>query len=574
MYKNHTAMPHIVQQQHAQHLKSISLIRIKMAQQKENGDVLQHSMGYVRSAAKLPLLCHDYDKDTFPLNEQCDSDSDDDEDEYESVRDAEEQTVNGAEKTEKAHTQSTRRVSMSKDTEIYDANETVCAVLDKYKDNNRRLKTVLALYIPDLNMQSPNFTHEVLDKMQQFITHARESLKQNKDPIVQHHPSILTHQSIHSHTCCISRELGSTYLHVQIQDDGRLQYIHTLKDECDDKNKLLCRQNYMLDTWSGKIQQIDYKHLYDSLDALFAIVYTHSHIQQVLSPIKAAKTEMCAIFHDMHFPNQEQQHVILHYTSMSGESPNMPIAAKIYSSKDKGITITELAHMSVLLDIHKHFVTAHETFAYQLARALLDDITTLWQIREELMPKQRHERDVYAYGIVPVVQDVLPTDFQRVATVFSVPEYMKEYKHHSQSLSQDYVCDLFTKGTKEMCTWCLAISCLQAATAESLGYSKEQVDFALKIDDMVRTIDKRFSHFSERKVLSICSTMLTKNIQDRLMQDVAGQAMPLFCMVICNVLSLSQALDKITIMHNGKRKLNKDNLISVHRDGIEQMGIK
>ena len=602
MYKNHTSMPQIMQQAHVHTLKSITFIKDKIAQQESYGDILQHAVSYDTQHIGEQRLTHYYHYgDYFPL--QVYADSSDESDVSEDYADSEHIKYIQQDEKKDTYTLEAQKIHDVIDNEIVlvdedplqsdallthsvtlpgnttqvssDLNEhsvkthngrTTCELLKGGTHKEQEPVTVLALQIRDLKVESPEFTLEALNAIQTFVTEARQKLAHNENPISEHGPTILTYKGIHSHMFSTGN-LTDTQIGIQIQSNGKLKYNYIYEEGDKDRNKtLLCRQGYILNTWNGYIQQIDYKRLYNSLDALFAVIYAQLHIQRsTLSQALVAKSDICNMFHSMHFPLQ-QYDVICHYARTDGvaSAPNMPIIATVCDSEACNATITELAHMSIIMSMHKHFVTLKDTFAYELINALLEDIEHLWQLRETLMPENTHVCDIFEYGVVPVIHDVLPRDYGAFEDVFVVPEYMKTCTYRESSADQ-YALSLLTKGTNEMHTWGYAVSCLYAAIWESLAHSHTQHTLAVYLESVAAKIDKRLNHFVDNNKVNICKTMMTLHIQ-----ELSGGAMPLFCMAICSVMSLSQALDKITIRQDTKITLNKENLIRIQREQFEQ----
>ena len=570
MYKNHTSMPQIMQQAHVHTLKSITLIKSKVTQQEAAGCLLQHTLccnktEYSVLPAKqqqrpsaYPLRCAKY------VSSSEDSDSSDDNSSSMSEHTASITCKNTkdfvpAEKREQYDT-----VNQSKT--IY----TKCTQIENTYINPQTHETevLFAFRICNLYPEDSNFNHKALDAMQQFIDTARKEVEQNKDPFTYENALLLTTQKLHLHKHSLSSDIVKTQFRIQLDSCGRLVYVSVKDLECTDRseNTLICMQDYILRRWNGYIQHIDYKCLYDSLNALFAVVYINSDIQAAVlcdNPIDAQEY-LYRIFRGMHFPAVVHKKAIQHYQRLHVDDAdtvlNMPLAFTHCEFEDiETINITELAHMSIILDLHRDFIPLAFTFAYDLASRLVYDLQQLWIRREALMPVAHTTSDLLEYGIVPVAQDMLPHDYEQY---LRVPEYMKSFVAHDKNTEQ-YLDQLYAKGTNEMCTWGYATAFLSAAIRASMPANFRRRSLLTDVEIIATSADSRFMRFSgicNIHALPICSNMAKAEVH-----LYSGQAMPLFCMVICNVMSLSQAINNITKTNGNNIVLNTDNMIRVIR---------
>ena len=541
-------MFNIVHLPHIQQLRSIILIKDKMTQQEYSKEPLYYIATYdkatqTQSAKKyIPEATHFLCSYKRKERDDCDSDASLSSSSEESFATDEELEIQAA---------SLQCTSETKSSE----NMTAHATCVKINSDCMKNEMLFALRIHDIK-QSDDVA-QVLDAMQEFIHKARKDLADKKDPFRSADVSILMRQHIHvrKYICFDNhKDEKEIQMNVRLQPDGTIDYAHTTQDNHACNRLLLCIEDCITHTWSGKIQQIDYKHLYDSLDALFAIVYVNTNIQEAVQTREHARIELYRIFRNMHFPQVAHAGAIRCYQDT--EDINMPLAFVRYSLEDgdTSIRISELAHMSVLMDIHKCFVLFEDVFAYHLAGALLDDIITLWQTREELM-KKTDLPDLLAYGIVPVIQDQLPCDY---AKYFTIPLYMQHHELCSFN-SAEYLLRIMSVGTCEMCTWGYAMACLFDAMKESLPGPK--IDLLVEAERLITCIDQRFEEFvniPQKHTLRVCNNILQHNLR-----ELSGGVMPLFCMAICSVMSLSYALRRISIAYDDKTTLNTDNLIRI-----------
>ena len=582
MYKNHGLMPTIMQQAHVKNLHSIEIIKGRAQQQRNNGHVLQHGACFLRNieshsvthyaeTARNPLL---YENASVSSEEDIATDlsTGAPRSAAEPIeRDSSDTGVLVIDTSHMDYDETDVLDTTTRSVSAQSTQRTKCTLVEDYlSPKTGAQETVFTLCIRNLDIGSDRFDYDTLDAMQQFINESREKLKKHERIIAEAAPIIRAQHLTHVNLSVPKNT--KTTLYAQIQHNGKLKYINVQQHDniYDEDQTVLCKQNHILDTWVGNIQHINYQYLYDSLDALFAIVYTHSDIQQTLSSTELAHSMLNTIFYSMHFPINVHNEAIKHYTHRDYttgrlESPNMPIAAPVCSTGDMNTTmITELAHMSVLMDIHRYTVEIDETFAYQLATALLDDIVKLWLIRQTIMPQQ-HMYDLFAYGIVPAAQDMLPSDYEQHLDVLRAPAHML-VRTRSPQTTTEYMRNALTLGTTEMCTWACAVSCLKAAAYMSIVPSAKRYRLLSNINDIVRNIDTRFNHFTTINKRNICAHTMRLNIK-----DVSGGAMPLFCMVICNILSLSQALNNITTMPS--YILNTNNLIVIHENIVQTLNM-
>ena len=348
-----------------------------------------------------------------------------------------------------------------------------------------------------------------------------------------------------------------TTLAIQIQCDGTLRYIEMCSDHNPRKHETLLQKYTILPLWTGRIQQIDYQCLYSSLDALFAVVYANTDIKEYRHCQGSELSTLHRMFHSMQF------HDLKEYKVFSPEAnqethPRVPLL-ETYKHNNCGdnMHITELTHMSVLLNAHKQLLNAEDTFAYELATALISDLINLWSFREQMMPTTQ-EYDVFEYGVIITVQDVLPYDYMSYPNIISVP-YELQQMHLTTQCTQAYIQHIFTIGTYEMCTWAHALECLKGAIRLSL---KPEASSALleSLEDMQHHIAIRFAHFCNKESVQMCNMLSDCGIH-----LLAGGAMPLFCMVICNIMSLSYSLQWVADIRKDSITLNKDKVIHIYK---------
>ena len=585
MYKNYNVMPLITQHSCVQQLQSVDLIRQKMELEHDRGDILVHSAHYSEEYDDDEQIIYDLPKNKNPLmyrfEAESSSDSDDVSDnavgassDSDSVSDsaagacAAAQSPQIEDRAPQSDVDSEEQTKPKKSDMIKvdaDENDVSCTFVEDYTDmTTGDTETIFELRIRNLNMKVDVVDVEVIDAMQQFVDNARKKLKQGEHPICKGASIAYAQQQIYTNVFYTLPQ--NSHLDIRVHNDGQIQY---MRINTRNKENIIMRKNdHLLSTWNGKIQQIDYQCLYDSLDALFAIIYMNADIQCTLLSDQMAKKIIGDMFHSMHFPANTHRAISLHYANIDSKGkaayPNMPIAEIVCVDDTHNAAMTNLSHMSVLLDLHKHFVDTEATFAYQLIGAMMQDITDLWSLRCSLMPQQQ-ECDLFAYGIVPVVQDALPQDYAQHENTLIVPEYMKTRINHSQNMT-DYAQLIITLGTNEMCTWGCAAVFLHAAIRESFKNIEQYHKVLNSLELLMSKIDTRFECFLNATSMKVC-----KKLREYEIHQLSGQAMPLFCMVLCNLMSLSQAMHNIMVENTDTRILNKSKLIRVHRDSWQKL---
>ena len=453
-----------------------------------------------------------------------------------------------------------------------DTPRTTCVALETiWNAETKNRDTIFRLCIRNLDASDHNMASETLDALQEFIFEGRQQLLQHQNPIARTIPDILTKHNIHTRTYEVdlrAEHRENKQLILQIQTDGSLRYVSVKRDNNPRETQILMhRQGHLIEHWSGNIQQIDYQCLYGSLNALFNAIYAHFDLVLVILYPLESRRDLYGIFHNMHFPDCSLGRAFTPVTVIKEQPiPNMSLSDVVYyDSNDKDNTsITKLAHMSILMNIHSQLMPAEVTFAYELARALKSDLTKLWEFREELMPRT-DEYDAFQYGIVPVVQDTLPARYTEYPLVLTAPQYMKHRRREKPNIS-GYIHSTLTTGTNEMCTWGCAIACLLAAVKETLGSGLQYHALMAEIETLKIKINTRFMHFSTKAKCQVCNKFIEYNVQ-----ELSGGAMPLFCMVICNVLSLSCSLNNIACKQDNKTVLRRDNLILLHKTGCNKI---
>ena len=522
---------YIIQQPGIQSLESIMLLKHKMEQQQNNNGILCHDVKH--------YVIHSEDCSTTHEQAEC------------TEIDIEKDLESGKE--------------MSEQTKTVDEMQTTGAVY--VCDIIARSGAALSLY---MHYTEDCQAHVLLDALHQFVHEGETSLQENNSIFDVMSPYVRV--SLYSQHCArVYHEATTMLVDLQIQHDGSLKYMQAYSSNTEQRqDMLLYRQNNIMHTWSGKIQQIDYKHLYDSLDALFTIAYARSNIRATImfSSIDMCKQMWRNIFNGVHFTNFEY-YTLLDPLTQRIEHMNMPIAHVVFDAgyyriddilDREQITITELAHMTILMNMHKHMVNTKDTFAYNLANALLNDIKRLWELREHLMPKVR-KYDIWQYGVVPVIQDTIPYDHHKHTDTIKVPEYMLMHSSNIKDAqsTEEYVSNIHMYGTREMCVWGCAAACLRAAVQSSLRKGKIRNELIHNIETVGNQVDKRFKHFSNDFKLQIYERLLSYDMAQ------ISEPMPLFCLVLCNVLSLSNSLTFISCTYEGREQLNTKNLIRLYQ---------
>ena len=605
MFSSHERMLRITRQPHVCKLKSMSLIRSKAKRQKYDGDILQHEVYYInptqlsrmtycdpskRPAAQYNNVVATNNKQELRASNYSEQLTDaialgetevlgtlkltEEEITVQSAVTLKSSPVNDNESIES----DTCATSYTQSTQSSHEPQATCALLGGHLNySNGQQDAVFTLHINNLSIRDELFTQKTLQAIQVFVDEGYEKIQRHENPIANILPHILTRQYIHTMAATNMPESAinkSLTLKLQIQGDGKLQYIsaESNKNTHEGGYVFICKQNYILDTWIGHIQHIDYQCLYNSLDTLFTYVYADTDIQIALSRSPRILQRFYSIFHNMHFPAHASNTLSNRYTEIGKEIvAHIPIATAICNDSNAQNTtvITELAHMSVLIDIHRQLVDIGETFAHELTRELSTDILGLWTFRELIMPKAS-EYDAFKYGIVPVVQDILPYDYDKYTGVLMIPQYMRGKICSKKSLNE-YMGRMLIDGTYEMYTWGYALVCLHAATRLSLVESKAQAYIMSKLESIMQQVDERFTHFLGTK-MNICAQMMELHIH-----EISGGAMPLFCMAICSVMSLSQALHNIAdpiSLRNNRVELDYNQLIrinlKIYEDIVEQ----
>ena len=588
MFSSHNNIPQITQQQYIHKLTSMSLLHEKVHAQKLKDVPLQHEAHYFDVQKKSSVTYCAYSQ--YRSTQHRDTDDKQKENTFKKSRQHND-VDRDVETCSTVCTTKDNVTSLLEDTIVtqndlcmsdtsdllqeHDINRVRCALLEgRINQQNGIQEAILTLCVRNLSVRNGNFEQEVLEAMKDFVFRGEINLVVNRPVIANVLPNIIAKQRIYSqvHTSMFVNSHLNVKLNLQIHNDGRLEYIHMCRvhDDCNDGTFVfLCRQNYMLETWFGHIPQINYHCLYDSLDALFAVIYANIDIRLVILCKDYATQVLGNIFYSMHFAAYIKDISIrrgvddhtgeIHHLIMS-----MPISDIVCSNNTKDVVITELAHMSVLMDIHRKFVDVGDTFAYTFAYNLTTDILNLWDHRNKLMPEDADKYDAIKYGIIPVIQDTLPYDYKLHTDKFIVPRHMHERIVGTQDITK-YMQDILVNGTCEMCTWGYALACLHAATKLSLVDCKQKTHILLTLKTLVTKIDARFAHFSGIKV-NVCDRMMQCKLQ-----EISGQAMPLFCMVMCNVFSLAQALHNVTTHHNEQHTeqsitLNIEQLIRINLD--------
>ena len=450
------------------------------------------------------------------------------------------------------------------DTQVYASAR--CEVLySRTSSKTQRAETLLALCIPDVSTYDTTFDYDALDAIQQFVNMSRHKLQTHATSPFQGISSALVKQCIDADCTdgIMQHELNTVQLRLQLNENGTIvRYINIYANTDTYNHCTVVKRNDTIDG-SNSIPQINYQCLYDSLDALFAIIYANVDPQFLVSvDSHLAYSMLYDIFKDMHFPGRNTRGKDKHDVTLY-----MPISFILCSSRlDTGerVDITELTHMSVLLSLHSHFMPTEETFAYQLALELIRDIKKLWNIRKELMPAPlgnvkvtQYNCDLFKYGIVLVTNDTLPYDFNRYFTI-------RTTRSTGNISSAAMLCNALTYGTTEMCVWGYTLSCVKDAiyalwSHQSVETHSEVKCLTRKIERLTQKIDKRFSYFHPDLLVQPCHTFFSRN-----MVSAAGSAMPLFCMAICGVIDLSCTLHNITQSDDTyKYELNTSNLMRI-----------
>ena len=445
------------------------------------------------------------------------------------------------------------------------------SIVEEYTDDQQNRHTLLLLDMQNLGTQNASDS-DILNAMQQFIDQARDNLKNEQDKIfIRHDTTIVLQQHVHTRAHVVRGEQKmreKTQLHINLKDDeivytGITQY----RDAQDFIPAVLQTQNHVLRQWHGRIPHIDYEILYDSLDAMFNIVYVNIDVRAlVLSSSQIVKQSLTYIaFRSMHFPCFIHKEYIRQGTTTDEQgkilqAPVMPLASiRCYSKHkrdDDTINITNLSHMSVLLALHKQLVPINEMFALQMIQSLIKDVRDIWFRRESIMPQQK-TKDIFEYGIVPVVHDQLPQNYDK---------YLAAPSDHNMKTSMStnvlkFIHEATQSGTTEMCVWGLTLSCIRAAIQEALPKCDESKKAIKNIESLACAIDIRFSNFHiNMKHTNLCNSMFAQD-----MSQASGGAMPLLCMAICGVMSLSQAISSITNYTCIPNSLYKHKLIRLIR---------
>ena len=454
------------------------------------------------------------------------------------------------------------------DSGLYSERVTCTMFSSFFNGDTNEHETMLHVRIRNLDGYNDPLGQKALDALQEFINAKRTPPCHSL--ITYANIGIQIHQRIHSQknkTLLLHKTSKKACIAMQVSDDGDIMYTNVYNDN--PRNILIYKQGHSVQQWGRYIPQIDYQCLYDSFDVLFAAIYAGVDMTQAMQDPEKFQRILHNMFHSMHFPVLDDFNVLDELTQRI-LPPKMPIADIVYSSDhhDNSVVITKLAHMSILIGMYGHLIGVSTNVATHMVDALYTDLMLLWKLRENLMP-QKQEYDIFEYGIVPVIQDVLPYDYMQYSTELSVPAAPSHIKClkccNTQISTIEYIRNLFQFGSQEMCTWGCAITCLTAAIKEA--WSSEAISTSAQINmlidnigDLGEKIDTRFKHFTHRLEYNVCKRFAQYN-----MRDLSGGAMPLFCMAICNVLSLYQALDAITHKRNRKQPLNKAQLMQPHK---------
>ena len=527
-------------------MKSINLIRSMAQQQRSQRGILQYDAQQVLPPEPITIHQHVF-SERVPLlyNEYTLTNANDD-----------------VPRNDTDATQSTQ--ATQSDPHDTQQSRTRCTVLESCIHSATCARSTSFLFeVRNLNTQDQHFTSKALDAIQQFVTKAREDARQNIQPFETYSPVIMLQPNIHVHAhSFLGSKAEKLQLNLRIAQD-MLDYDSViLCNKQNSHNISLQVRDHTLHKWCGLIPHIDYKSLYESLDPLFAIVYANTDIRAIaVSEPRVSQGIAYVAFKGMHFPTFDYSKYIRQYTIFDDQghivgAPYMPLAFVRCEAQTQGesIKITELAHMSILLTLHKQFVPATTTFAFQLSMAIIEDIQHLWEYRQSIMPVQQ-ECDLFAYGIIPVVRDILPQDY---AIYLKVPQN-SSLPIHAHMNTKHFMRDCSLRGTTEMCTWGCALAYTYAAMQESLPSNTEVNNLMQDIRQLACTIDIRFSHFhTNMQYARICNNILAQNVS-----HLSGGAMPLFCMAICNTLSLAQSLQSITELRQSRALLNIDKLIRI-----------
>ena len=593
MFKQHEqhSLLSVINKPHICGLSTISLIKNGAAKQKKEGKILSQEARYMYETREYPMM---YDEDT---SDDYDVEKDKQQGDVEASLDSSEQNLSDTTSLEKTKSESEQMQPLTLqmqsesftgrlDNVVKTLNElepqprVTCVLFEDYFDAAAgKPEVMLGLRIRNIQPDDKDFSQQAINAIAEFVDASNEQLKRKEDPIERVLPHAVLTQCMYTHEAhvtTIDHKKEKTRLSIQIDSNGKIKYLsayHKYDYETDGQPKnstmSLYRQNYLMDTWSGKIQQIDYQCLYDSLDALFAVLYSQIDVQHILVSKRVTVQMLDSFMHHMHFPQAMYKRLKTQYNDLHPNTtlkvPDMPLANEVStSSAQDSVVITELTHMSVLMDMHRHMLEEKETFAYKLANALLTDMIFLWQVREELMPRT-DEYDAFQYGIVPVAHDTLPKDYNEQKKLLTMPEYMLQYKKVAQT-SASYLRAAFTTGTNEMCTWGFAISFLYAAIHTSIKQGAEQLRLLASVRSLCEEVDKRFNHFTKLETFNIYSKML-----EPCAKIVSTQAMPLFCVSICSVISLSQAIYNISESHGKLRVLNRKQLVRIDREECDKI---
>ena len=410
---------------------------------------------------------------------------------------------------------------------------TQCALIDlNVNDNGQAVNPTMMLSTAGL-AHTKDIEVQLIDTLQRFVDTLRHRIAQQEDVFklkdngLEFRGVMKLHTMPYSHAHIITlnfdiRNKQNGFLHFVDNDMMSAPEINpVLMPGLLHRHLSLTKQTYSLQD----LPEINCTRYINGLEHMFESVFTMpAYVLAHEQPTEKFRL----LFNHMHFPiggarNGES------FIEFQSRVSNIPFAAVLAQQQEyitainadaaepiKARYITELSHMSIVIELQKQANVSQGTFAYNFLRQLLCDIDALFTIRQKLLP-QKAKFESVEFGCIPTPQD---TD-----------ELWERYKHK-------YI----QYGTNEMNLFCIGLTAILCATKQAL-IVKDQREILSKIDALNVKFNIAFSRLSLKTCTKLCDYVMD-SLAPIILEHSGGAAATL-SLAALSIMNLSTSLYSI-----------------------------
>ena len=423
---------------------------------------------------------------------------------------------------------------------------TRCALTSIKKDEyGYTISPTLVLETAGL-LNTTNIELQLVNTLQKFVDEIRHRLAKAEDVFNLHSSSLELKGAMKLHVMPNARA-QSVMINFEIrnhENDGKfLQFIDNNMEDTVDVDSMLMmgllhKNSYLVDSKYDMrdLPTIHFEEYMRGLDYMFENIFT---TPAYLLVREQPEMQISNLFNAMHFPVGGRKHTetLDAFQERISSTPFASILSQqsvavcdATKGKDKQMRyMTELSHMSIVIELQKQACKAQDTFAYNFLKCLISDIKLLFMHRQKIMPAtQRVGR--LEYGGVATPQD-------------SSHEIWTKYKRRYLS-----------HGTSEMNLFCLGLAAISCAIKQSL-LSQDQPQLLRMIDTLASQMDTTFANFCSNVCSKLCSDTIPA--LEAIMLKHSGGAAATLSLATLSMMSISKSLYKITIYRKSVASLYK-----------------